>query len=146
MPDSEMTSDLFFFARGESQTAAVPQMITPAARLVDRVREGDEEAFGELYRMFAPMVHGIILARVPRDEVDDIVQDVFISAYKNLQALRESNAIGGWLALISRNQSAEFFRRTRQTEELSENTRHNDDSKTRAREILSAIRSCPDAY
>ena len=146
MPDSEMTSDLFFFARGETQTAAVPKLVTPAGRLVERTRDGDQEAFGELYRMFAPMVHGIVLARVPRDEVDDIVQDVFISAYKNLQTLRENNAIGGWIAMIARNHAAEFFRRTRQTEELSENTPRDDGSKAKAREILAAIRACPDAY
>ena len=146
MPDGEMTSDLFLFARGETQTAAPPRLANPAARLVERTREGDQEAFGELYGMFAPMVHGIILARVPRDEVDDIVQNVFISAYRNLNTLREANAIGGWLAMIARNQSAEFFRRAKQTEELSEDTSHDDESKTKAHEILAAIRSCPDAY
>src|SRR5215831_4194288 len=118
MSDSEMTSGLFFLARGETNTAAAPRMVTPAARLVERIREGDEEAFAELYKLFAPMVHGIILARVPRDEVDDIVQDVFISAYKKIDTLREANAVGGWLAMIALNQSAEFFRRTKQTEEI----------------------------
>jgi len=141
-----MTSDLFFLARGETKTAAAPLFTRPEALLVDRVRTGDKEAFGELYRMFAPMVHGIILARVPRDEVDDIVQDVFISAYKNLQTLRENGAVGGWLAMIARNQAADFFRRVKQTEELSENTQLDDGSKTKAHEILATIRSCPDAY
>ena len=146
MPDGEMTSDLFFLARSEPGTAAAPGLTRPEALLVERVRTGDQEAFGELYRMFAPMVHGIILARVPRDEVDDIVQDVFISAYKNLQTLRENAAVGGWLAMIARNQAADFFRRVRQTEELSENEQLDDGSRAKAREILAAIRSCPDAY
>src|SRR5262245_45740919 len=131
MPDREMTSDLFFFARGETGTASAPRPASPAARLVERIREGEQEAFGELYQMFAPMVHGIILARVPRDEVADIVQDVFIAAYRNLHSLRESGAVGGWLAMIARNHAAEFFRRMKQTEELSENTQHDDSSKTR---------------
>jgi RNA polymerase sigma-70 factor (ECF subfamily) len=146
MPENEMTGDMFLFARGDSQTAAVPRQITPAARLVELIRSGDQDAFGELYRVFAPMVHGIILARVPRDEVDDIVQDVFISAFKNLGSLREDAAVGGWLAMIARNRAAEFFRTTRHTEELTDGPGGNDDSLARAREILAAIRSCPEAY
>ena len=70
---------------------------------------GNREAFDELYKFFAPMVHGIILARVPRDEVDDIVQEVFLSAYKNLHTLRDQNAIGAWLAMIARNRAVEFY-------------------------------------
>jgi RNA polymerase sigma-70 factor (ECF subfamily) len=146
MPDSEMTSNLFLLARGETKTAEAAPVVKAEARLVERIQAGDEEAFGEFYKMFAPMVHGIILARVPRDEVDDIVQEVFISAYKNLGSLRDKNAVGGWLAMIARNQAVEFFRQTKRTEELSEDLSQNDSSRTRAREILTAIRSFPDAY
>ena len=146
MPDSEMTRDLFLFARGGGEAATAPGLVTPAARLVERIREGDDEAFGELYRMFAPMVHGITLARLPRDEVDDVVQEVFISAYQNLASLRDGNAVGGWLAMIARNRAADFFRRMRPTEEISESQPQHDVSYARADEILAAIRACPEAY
>ena len=142
-----MTSDLFLFARsGSGTSAAATRLVTPAAQLVERIRTGDEEAFGEFYKLFAPMVHGILLARLPRDEVDDIVQDVFIAAYKNLSSLRNDNAVGGWLAMITRNRATEFFRQARQTEELIEAPDTRGDLRSRAGEILSAIRSCPEAY
>jgi RNA polymerase sigma-70 factor (ECF subfamily) len=140
MPDSEMTGNMFFF-----QTATAPQM-TAQAQIVERIAAGDAEAFGELYKMYAPMVHGIILARVRRDEVDDIVQEVFMSAYKNLNSLRDKSAIGGWLVMIARNRAAEFYRKERPTEELSESLRDKEDCRTQAREILKAIRSLPDTY
>lgn len=148
MPDSEMTGSVFFFANSEQkQSAAPPQQAAAATvRAVERVRQGEVAAFDELYRMFAPMVHGIILARVRRDEVDDIVQEVFFSAYKNLHNLREAAAVGAWLAMIARNRAAEFYRRERPTEELSEDLREKETHKTEAREILKAIRALPDAY
>ncbi len=146
MPDSEMTGSVFFFANSEQTQTAAPQTTAPLAQTVERVRTGDGAAFDELYRMFAPMVHGIILARVRRDEVDDIVQEVFLSAYKNLHSLREASAIGAWLAMIARNRAAEFYRRERPTEELSEDLREKETHKTEAREILKAIRALPDAY
>ena len=143
MPDHEMTGDVFLFVRTEA-TAASPARAE--AGLVERISAGDEEAFGELYRRYAPMVHGIVLARVPRDDVDDIVQEVFISAYKNLGALRDQNAVGGWLAMIARNRATEYFRRAKPTDELSENLAGTNSSRTEAGEILAAIRALPDTF
>jgi len=50
--------------------------------LVVSAQHGDREAFSRLYADFAPMVHGILLARVPRDEVDDLLQEILISIHK----------------------------------------------------------------
>jgi len=138
-----MTGNIFFFAKSETHAPHAP---TTPAQIVSRAATGDAEAFGELYQMFAPMVHGIILARVRRDEVDDIVQEVFLAAYKNLHSLREKAAVGAWLAMIARNRAAEFYRSARPTEELSEDLREKENRKTEAREILKAIRSLPDTY
>ena len=56
--------------------------------LVKAVLDGDREGFGRLYALYAPLVHGILLARVPRTEVDDLVQDIFLHAFKKLHTLR----------------------------------------------------------
>ncbi len=141
MPDSEITANMFLFS-----AATATQKASAQAQIVERIAAGDEEAFGELYKMFAPMVHGIILARVPRDEVADIVQEVFLSAHKNLKTLREKSAVGAWLAMIARNRAAEFYRNTRPTEELSEDLRQKENPQTEAREILKTIRSLPETY
>lgn len=147
MPESEMTGSLFFFARSEAKTSAtVTETVKDEARLVERVCAGEQEAFNELYKLFAPMIHGIILARVPRCEADDIVQEVFLLAYKNLHSLRDRNAVGAWLAMIARNRAVEYYRTEKPTEELPENLSHNDSPQTEAREILAAIRSLPEAY
>lgn len=144
-----MTGQILFFSGRQTKTAK-PADLTERVRaeslLVERVCGGDREAFDELYQMFAPLVHGIVLARVPRGEVDDIVQEVFLLAYKNLRTLRDGNAFGAWLAMIARNCATEFYRKTKQTEELPEDLSGNDNSETEAREILAAIRSLPEAY
>ncbi len=144
MPESEMTGNLFLFTN--AATAPATEKIKAEARLIERICEGDEEAFGELYKIFAPLVHGIVLARVPRDEVQDIVQEVFLSAYKNLHTLRDKNAVGAWLTMIARNRAVEFYRQAKPTEELSEDLRGKDNSQTEAREILKAIRALPETY
>ena len=149
MSENEMTGNILYFAKGETKApATIPlaETVKAEARLVERICAGDREAFGELYKKFAPMVHGIILARVPRDEVPDIVQNVFLIAYKSLHTLRDRNAVGAWLVMVARNQSNEFYRKTKPTEELPEEISHNDSPHTQAHEILAAIRALPDAY
>ncbi len=143
MPESEMTGKLFLFSNAAVKAGTKAKV---EARLVERIAAGDAEAFGEFYKCYAPMVHGIVLARVPRDEAQDIVQEVFLSAYKNLHTLRDKSAVGAWLAMIARNRAVEFYRQAKPTEELPEDLKCKNDSKTEAREILEAIRALPDAY
>lgn len=141
MSEHEISANMFLFTN-----AAAAKKVKAEVRLVERICVGDEEAFGEFYKMFAPLIHGILLARVPFDEVDDLVQEVFISAYKNLPNLREKAAVGAWLVTIARNRATEFYRQRRETEELSEEIRHHDQPLTEANEILTAIRALPEAY
>ncbi len=147
MSESRTVSNLFFLGKRRSKaTAPKTEKVKAEAELVERICAGEKNAFDEFYKKLSPLVHGIVLARVPRDEVDDIVQDVFIAAYKNLHSLRDPNAVGPWIARIARNRSVEFYRRNKPTEELSENLVERNKPHAEAREILSAIRSLPDAY
>jgi RNA polymerase sigma-70 factor (ECF subfamily) len=145
MSESEMTGNILLFSTANA-TAPQTATVKPEALIVERICAGDTNAFDELYKIFAPLVHGIILARVPRDEVDDIAQEVFLSAYKNLHTLRDRNAVGAWLAMIARNRAVEYYRQAKPTEELSEDLPRSDAPKTEAQEILTAIRALPEAY
>lgn len=129
-------------------SAAVPvaKRANATAALVERICEGDEEAFAEMYRAYAPMVHGILLVRLPREEVQDVVQEVFLAAYRYVHSLRERNALGGWLARIARNHVVDYYRKARPTEELTDEHRSRGRSDAEADEVLDAIRSLPEAY
>jgi RNA polymerase sigma-70 factor (ECF subfamily) len=134
---------------GASRTAAAAQPAlkeSADAPLVEAVMRGDHDAFGRLYDLYGPMVHGILLARVPYDEVDDLVQDVFLIAFKRIHTLREAGAFGGWLVMITRNRAVDFHRRKRETEELPENLARPRSVDSEAAEALRLIRTLPDAY
>jgi|SRR5687767_5479552 len=114
--------------------------------LVAAALAGDREGFGRLYDLYAPLVHGILLARVPRAEVDDLVQDIFLHAFKKLHTLRDSAAFGPWIAMIARNRAVDFHRRSRQTVEITDELRGSDTQESKAAEILELIRDLPEAY
>jgi len=122
--------------------------ISADAALVASVRAGDRDAFGRLYDSYSRMVHGILLARVPYGEVDDLVQDVFLVALRKIDALRDANAFGPWLAMITRNRAMDFHRRSRDTTELTDDIATNDAAapEAEATEVLNLIRQLPEAY
>jgi RNA polymerase sigma-70 factor (ECF subfamily) len=117
-------------------------------QLVRLALAGDSIAFDTLYERYARIVHGLLLARVGRDEVDDLVQDVFLTAWRRLDNLRDPAAFGGWIAMIARNRATDFHRRSAQFVELPANLESPGDTSNEAdaNAALAAIRSLPDAY
>jgi RNA polymerase sigma-70 factor (ECF subfamily) len=133
--------------------------VTELSSLVHAAQDGDRPAFGELYRRFARMVHGILLARVPYADVEDLMQDVFIAAMQQLTTLRDADVFGGWLATIARNRAIDHLRRRPAASEPIEdvlaraerspalgsgNLSTSDPSDRLA--VLAVIQSLPDAY
>jgi RNA polymerase sigma-70 factor, ECF subfamily len=118
------------------------------AALVLRARQGDELAFGQLYERYGRVVHGLLLARVPRDDVDDLVQEVFLTAWNRLDSLRQPAAFGGWLTMITRNRATDFHRQTDEQIQLPQDLKAHDATaeRTEALAILAVVRSLPDAY
>ncbi len=122
--------------------------------LVSAARAGDRAAFGRLYDRYARMVHGILLARVPPREVDDLVQEVFLLALRQLHALRDISRFGAWLGTITRNRANDYFRKAipdeRVTEPVDENhaeSRSNDHAaEQQAAMILTVVRALPEPY
>ena len=122
--------------------------------LVSAARAGDRAAFGRLYDRYARMVHGILLARVPPREVDDLVQEVFLLALRQLHSLRDISRFGAWLSTITRNRANDYFRKSipdgKVTEPVSEgqaeNRTTNDASEQEAAVILAVVRALPEPY
>jgi RNA polymerase sigma-70 factor (ECF subfamily) len=114
--------------------------------LVKAASSGDRDAFGRLYERFGPMVHGVLLARVPFGEVDDLVQDVFLLAFQRLSTLRTPGAFGPWLAAIARNRAADYHRRPPGEPMADDIPAADERPRAEARAALAAIQSLPAAY
>jgi RNA polymerase sigma-70 factor (ECF subfamily) len=126
---------------------APAQAETDLSTVVRSAQAGNGEAFAELYQRFARMVHGVVLARIARTEVDDVVQDAFMTAFERLTELREPAAFGGWLAAIARHRAADHGRRLVQVrpvvDEAAPSRTH---EQAEAHAILATIRGLPEAY
>jgi RNA polymerase sigma-70 factor, ECF subfamily len=122
--------------------------------LVRASQQGHRDAFGQLYQRYARMVHGILLAKVPALEVEDLVHEVFLRALPRLHGLREASRFGAWLAAITRNMAKDYYRRPHAEIERSDDAGAADAEATQnepaqareAAEILESIRALPEAY
>ncbi len=138
-----VASEMLFVMR---ERAATADEKSPTVELVRAAQAGDCEAFGQLYQSYGAMVHGILLARVPFAEVDDLVQEVFLAAFRKLKDLRDRRTFGGWLAMIARNRAHDFHRERRVTEELDETIASHSAGRVEALEALRLMDKLPEAY
>jgi len=116
--------------------------------LVSAAKRGERAAFGALYRRHARLVQAVLLARMPRDAVDDLVQDVFLQAMDGIRSLRDGSSFPSWIVTIARRRAADWRRRRRETVELTHDmpAEPKDESRARAEEVVAAIASLPEAY
>src|SRR6184192_2811087 len=70
--------------------------------IVERAREGDRSAYGELVERFQPTVYALALARVRNPaEAQELAQEVFMHGMKKLPQLRDAQCFAGWLRQIT---------------------------------------------
>ena len=82
--------------------------------LIYRVQTGDEKAFTDLMREYSSLVYTIVIRIVdnPHD-VEEVVQDTFLNAYRGLTQLEDATKFKSWLAEIARNCARQWVRKRR---------------------------------
>lgn len=78
--------------------------------LVSRSRSGDREAFAEMVRVYQRRVYAVSLRMTRRHEVaDDVTQETFIRAYRNLDRFELGRPLLPWLTRIAVNLSINYL-------------------------------------
>jgi len=72
--------------------------------IVQRAQRGDEQAFATLYRLHNKLVYSVCL-RMTKDvaEAEDLTQEAFIQAFRNLNSFRGGSAFSTWLYRVAVN-------------------------------------------
>lgn len=83
------------------------------AEIIERARQGRESAYKELYRLYhRSMFNTAIRITADRAEAEDVLQESFINAFRNLDSFRGESTFGAWLKRIVVNKSLNALRRT----------------------------------
>ena len=90
-----------------------PPSAADLAPLVAVARAGGRDAFVEIHRRFAKVVHGIALAHVAPEDAEDVTQDVFVRVHRTLSSLRDPATFPAWICRVARNVAIDHARRVR---------------------------------
>ncbi|TFC47112.1 RNA polymerase sigma factor [Cryobacterium sp. TMT1-21] len=93
---------------------ASPLESFPDQTLADRAADGDMRAFEVLVRRYGPLMR-VYASRVlgSNDEMDDVVQEAFITAWQQLPTLENGAAVKSWLMRIVSRKSIDRVRARR---------------------------------
>lgn len=84
---------------GESDAASHEERL-----LLARLRRGDPEAFEALVRAHQDRLYDFCVRMLgDREEANDLVQDIFVSAHQHLAKFREDSRLSTWLFRIGKN-------------------------------------------
>ena len=90
-----------------------------SSSLLDRVREMEPHAWGQLVEVFGPIIYRWCRQSGLRGhDAADVVQDVFAAVARNIgrfERRRESGSFRAWLATITRNRVRDAFRQAART-------------------------------
>lgn len=103
--------------------AAGTPPVPPSADLVKRAVAGDRRAFDDLYRSHVGAAHRLLTRLVgPVPERDDLIQQVFLEAFRSLPGFRGDAAFATWLHRIVVNIAYKHLRHQRRVrfEEIPE--------------------------
>jgi RNA polymerase sigma-70 factor, ECF subfamily len=98
--------------------------------LAGRIRTGDGAAFEELYQQHASRLYNLAyrMASTAAD-ADDLLQDIFLLAYRKLGSFRGESSLGTWLYRLAMNHCLDVVRSrqsrmSQQTDSLDEEAAH----------------------
>ena len=81
-------------------------------RLVRAAREGDRAAFLAIYEHFVKRIYNFLFRMVgSAHEAEDLTQQTFLQALRQLGTLRNAGQIESWIYRIARNEAYQKFRR-----------------------------------
>lgn len=83
------------------------------AFVLDEIARGRTEAFGQIVRAYALPLRSYLASQVHHlHDVDDLAQEVFLAALRNLSSYQRGEDFGAWLRGIARNRLFNYFRCT----------------------------------
>lgn len=80
--------------------------------LVEMIRESDPERYGEIVDRYKTKLFVYIYRLIGnREEAEDLLQDVFIKAYRNLNSYDTKRKFSSWIYRIAHNESVNYIKR-----------------------------------
>jgi RNA polymerase sigma-70 factor, ECF subfamily len=89
------------------------------AQLLSQVREGDSDAWGELYRRYAPAIFRFCRRLLPtREDAEDATTEIFMKVRQKFGTYDSARPFAAWLYKVAGNHCWDTLRRRRIRQDL----------------------------
>ena len=79
------------------------------ARLIERCRQGDADALGELYKAYAQRMRGVCRRYISDEQaISDVLHDAFVIIFTSFDKLRDDTKAEAWMLSITRNVASKY--------------------------------------
>lgn len=82
---------------------------------LNKARQGDMEAFADLFESYRPLLCQVAFRLVGADDCEDVVMDSFLKVWRALPAFRGESKVKTWLCAVVRNCSLDYLRKRKKT-------------------------------
>lgn len=126
--------DIFWILTGEG---APPDEVDA---LVERVKKGDDDAFGEIVTLYEKLVYNAVCRVLSAngratDSAEEIAGDAFVKAWRSIRLFRGDCAFSTWIYRIAVNTAKDMLRSERRHPTLSITGEDDDDGEPREWDI-----------
>lgn len=103
------------------QAASLQDENVPSdAELIRKIVAGHQDAFTMLYERHLPSVFNRVRYRIPESDVEDVTQEVFITALRSLKSFKGNAKFSTWLRTLTNRRVADYYRNKEVSETQSE--------------------------
>ena len=124
-------------------------------RLIERCRQGDADALGELYKAYAQRMKGVCRRYVSDEQaVDDVLHDAFVIIFTSFDRLRDNRKAESWMMSITRNVASKYKDHLKAVtmvplEEAAKLSQHTEQENVRGvplEDVLRMVERLPEGY
>ncbi len=122
--------------------------------LIDRCKQGEEQAYFRVYKLYEKAMFNTALRITGRDdEAEDVLQEAFISAFRNLDHYRGEATFGSWLKRIVINKAINALKKRKhevmpddEEFDVADESEQSEQHDLTVERVRAAIMNLPDGY
>lgn len=96
-----------------------PQGHRSDGEIIDDILGGNADAFEIILERYGDRILRILKRHLPVDQIEDVAQEVFIQAYKSLNACRQPERFKAWISAIAVRTCYDFWRKRYRSREMT---------------------------
>lgn len=127
-------------------------------QLIERCKQGDSAALGELYKTYVPKMKGVCRRYLSEKEaINDVLHDSFVIIFTSFDKLRDNSKAENWMLSITRNVASKYkdfqknhrnvaLEETGKNAPLTEEIPEDEQAEISLSELMGLIEKLPDGY